>query len=326
MAYTTGVLETFVPADLKAVITAALDLHPAWEFVAEVNQAASSTYDDFTVYKCLGTLNDQGADFFLIFKVTAGWIYYNVCEEVDVISATKRWRNYGVAGSNTPKNIDSVGRYTVSGVAQWDQPFENATYGFGAAQSFTGSMQYAAAYTQWFMSITNSLFVFGVRYGTTTYSGYMGLFDPFRVDDPFPLVAIAFAYNSTSTTSYLEGGMTRHPNPGAQVLANDRSFFSVWPCASSSSRLFGIPYQGATNGVVGGLKEVFLDSVGAARIVLGSKSLPLGWARGLLKANILFAQANSSVVIGGDTVTIDGKTWVTIQNSLWLDTQALDTV
>lgn len=88
-----GQLQSPTQEDVADIIYAVLDDHPAWEFVGKYSS------DNYWVWKCLGTENSLGQDFYYLVEVgVREWFAHNICENID---ESDRAVNPAFSGSTT---------------------------------------------------------------------------------------------------------------------------------------------------------------------------------------------------------------------------------
>lgn len=311
MAFESGFLEVgTTPQDVLDVLEGMLINHPAWEYVEEVAVSGHP----WRIWKCLGTENDFGADFHVALNITstATSLRFNAFENWN--PANKGLRRPCVRSSTTKAcgadgSLDNGQEYT-TGVNYFGGTamFNNFIWAPDA-----GGVEY------WF-SVTQNRIIAATRRSSdnSIANAYVGHFESFIPDHPneHPLVNIQPHQTSTSATVYTVGAWSRHP--GREGITN-RENFAVYPMiagvASDWTKSAGTVGSPGTGDLFHDLKPV------GSRML--SRPLPAGdatWGhlRGLYY-NILDISVVAGVTIG-DTVTIDGDTWVYMgANSNWMN-------
>lgn len=312
MTFYSGSINSTTPnTDIMTVLNTNIAAHAAWEFVETVTGTPSTRVTD--VYKCLGTSNSFGVDFYVgvCRSATAGAAWgFVIGEGWD--SGTKKFTNPGVrCAYNTALTIETDLSYGTDRHAANETTLVAATDGFLRAAGMAlvdSGINYAAstAYT-WYLSVTNDRIVFTSTSNSGTVGLYVGLYDSFHSTslDPFPLYcgalsasphATSFRDVSRSSTVRENGCATRDSGSGSrtQALATSVSVHP-WTWTGAGSNL-------ATTTLT---KEPISNKWWPSRVMLVSIG-HAGAIKGLLKSDVLMLNLGETSEVYGDTVTIDG--------------------
>lgn len=273
---------------LLNAIETLLSGHAAWSFVETV---VSGTFT-CRVWKCLGTANSWGSDWYLILRrstsgIATSAITITACESYDSSGHLMTRFMQSLTTAATPDStLNSVTGTTT--VAPGSAPF---------TMTVTPSV---TTFTYWILLTKNSLVL---RSSIDTSPAYIGLFTPFFAADwptkEFPLVCTLLG-NGNSL-----GACTRCP--GTTVSTANASKVDL--PLSGGTTVLDIGGSALTIGIIAGTSPDILNSkprgrrVGVLRTYSG---LPHG-----AYYDLLFFSVATGVAIG-DTVTIGANTWVAI--------------
>jgi hypothetical protein len=185
--------------------------HAAWEFVEEVAGTGSRITQ---VFKCLGTVNSFGTDFFVgVTRMSlTGAVGFIIGETYD--SGAKTFGK-GAVAANTALTVAADGSYGTARHVANENRLVAATVGFlacgGSNSTISAGMTMPTTGQTYYESISNDRIVIGSFNGTD--SVYVGLYESFHAVgvDPFPLVVLGNHGTAISTlvTAAGYGAFTR---------------------------------------------------------------------------------------------------------------------
>ena len=307
MSYHVGTLSPNINAakELMDTVQVHIDAHPAWQFVEQVPGGVTTT-KRVDVYKCLGTANSFGTDFFMAFtrNTDSGNFQVLLAEQYD--GALKKFTN-GLTNNQSSTAVNADGTHANSVAKHVANESNNPanTTGFLIGPSFPNPTAAASGglvtpSTPWFLSVTNDAVVLSCG----IIQIYVGAYDSSYslAVDPFPIVATHLHPNTSYTGAY------------------SPTFGSVTPGSSGFTRELG----GAgsfVNAAAGGIDKGIIQALGtgnttqqkdpisglwnASRVALTS-SVRRAVRRGLLGSHVR-AISMAEVTEGvGDEITIEG--------------------
>lgn len=290
MSYDTDTILSATPStDLMTVIEAELTAHPAWEFV---ESHVDGSYTN-RIWKCLGSANDWGVDYYVAFmRLTASIgtapIIIEVAEDYNT-STHVATRGIVPPGSTLTPNATDASAYG------------STTYAFSHANwNKTYTLTTTTTAFVYHIVATNNALV--LMTSASTYPVYVGLFTPLWAADfvgkEFPLFVAQIGFNDVDGS----GSFTRNP-PLANVSSLDAFAAYVIP------QLEQCRYQKPIGriGVTGNLSGTKLYG---AQVLVGTGNSSVTEARGYLPDALMFAGSAPR----GDTMTIDGDVWVSMYN------------
>lgn len=299
MSYLSGTIVSNA-SPTTALITAIegeLTAHPAWDYVEEVTEGGFTS----RVWKCLGTLNGWGEDFYVALMRTSASSTLTV-KAAELWNGTLAVRGLPIVTAGAPE-ATFKSKYGATGYA-WSSGNWNAS--LIAAVSVT-SMAYRIIVT------AKGLWVH-TYIGTTSSGMYVGLFDI-----PSPLVPVALEF----------------PLVGAVIndSANVAGSASRRPTASNSANwgFPGLPYDlttvwGYSMGTIPtGVAQLSGRALGAQVPAYVLNDGAAAATRGVMPDVLVFRSETGIVV--GDTITVDSVQYVCLRGtmsnmSLWISTEA----
>lgn len=303
MSYNTGSITSATqPAkDLMDTVGGYIDAHAAWEFVEEV---AGTGTNVARVYKCLGTANSFGADFYVALVRTSltGRVGIVAGETYD--SGTKKFGNgatYGTAVVETGLNYGTARHVAnettmTSNTAGYLKAADGGAAASGVAVNTTGFSFYA--------SVTADRVVLGTLVGSAGTAVYAGLFDSFHAVpgvEAFPL-CVAPAAGGPASTSFT-GATTRATGSatGSQTLPWYLTINNWTPMEPAYGQQAGIS------------KERISNKFLASRIALypGNGVSRSGAVMGRLKDDVRMVTMDETIEAVGDT--LESGAWVVIE-------------
>lgn len=303
MSYATGPIQSATqPAkDLMDTVGTTIDAHAAWEFVEEV---AGTGTNVARVYRCLGTLNGFGTDFYMAMtrtSLTSG-VVVTIGEGYD--STNKRLTNPAVYFTTTPTTPDTDLSYPTDRHVANETTLTAATQGFlygaGAATSnvFTGLGVNTTGYTYW-VHVGATYVVVATRVGTAGTAAFAGLYDSFHAvgADPFPIWCGGLV--STGTAFQAVGGIV-----GAYTRQSVAGALNYQFTGGMNNTPWTTLYSG--NFLSPGAKETISAKWFPSRLLLHENSRRNAM-RGLLPAAVLTIDMTENPEAMGDTVTINGQ-------------------
>lgn len=234
MSYTIGTLNDGVaPATtLMSDLTTIIDAHPAWVYVEEVTDGGTNVA---RVYRCLGTLNAHGVDFYMALRRTSptSAVYCTVFETWT--SAGALIGNFVPAASNTAGTGSFNASEADGSTPLAAQPILTLTH--------TGWLSQAApaVSTRYDISVSNDRIVWATGSAIASNGIYAGLFETYdtSIPDPFPLCVcyVASEQIGNSTAAALpptQSGYTRMTPAVPSARQN-------WIMAYNNSAVFTLP-------------------------------------------------------------------------------------
>ena len=300
MSYQTGSILSATPSnEVMTIIESMLTAHPAWEFVENY---VDGTYTN-RVWKCLGTENGFGQDFYVAFmRLTASIGTAQIIVQVaEQYNATTHVATRALANPGSTFTVD----------ATYAAPYGNTGYAFSHANWYK-SIPYTpttSTFQYYFVVTPNSILMAG---SSTTYPVFAGLYEPFwdgldTIPD-FPLCAIQMGYSDADGS----GAFTRMP--GAQGTSYTDTMAAYWylgAVGSPANALLQTPH-----GSVGTNNPVSKQKLYGAEVcaMTGSGTFP---PKGVFTDMLYFMGSGGR----GDTLTVDGDTWVNVYPQLWMNTE-----
>jgi hypothetical protein len=325
LSYNTGVINNAAPAaTLMSTVQSLIDAHPAWVFIEQVVGSTATNVTD--VYKCLGTLNSFGTDFYVGFTrsgATAGTAKCGFIIGETYDSSAKTFGKGAPYCSNaTALTVAADFSYGTARHVANETSAVALTDGFLRAASLSGSYAgtapgSASTNFTWQLSVTNDRIIL-VTYATTAvvFSGYAGLYDSFHsiAVDPFPLIATAAMSSEQGSSgqadqrlaaSFSGGACTRDAAVAGSITGAFRSAVSghPWTWVRGSQNT-----QWSSSTVS---KEPMSGKWWPSRIVVYPESR-IGAVKGLLKPDLLMADMAEIGEVLGDLITIDGTQYVCV--------------
>lgn len=308
MSYYTGIINNANPAtSVMDTIRPLIDAHPAWVHIETVTGAATNVAD---VFKCLGTVNSFGQDFFVIIARSNGTTYGLGIAEGPYDGATKLMSKVGPLAA-VGGTVAVAGDYSYATARH----VANETTATAATEGFirlTGGLTdrsrilTASANSPYYLSVTNDRIVWSILYqgNAAPYSMYAGLYDSFHntTVDPFPLVA---CHPGSGSYAANEMGAFTREILGGGTPANA---FAYSPNRTWTSQ----PYNGMVGTLPNG-REAVTGKYWPMRTVVGSYLNPRAM-RGLLKADVVVMAMGDVTENVGDVMTIDGVQYVCVTN------------
>lgn len=300
-------VDTTTNQDFMDILEGMLTSHPAWQYIEE--------HDGHRIWRCLGTENDFGADFHISMRISG-------LSTLMRFHAFENW-NTGTKGFSRPTVRGSSSHALGADASlQNGAEFTSGIYYFEGTNHFkptlwapeNGGLEY-------WISVTQNRIIAATRRDSDNAltNVYIGHFETFIPDHPNenPLVSIEPRQISTSLTSYLVGGWSRHPGREDTSI---RENLAVYPMISGAQSDWT-----KTEGQVGGNPDPFHGAPVGSRMLsrpLSSSFSIYGHLRGLYY-NILDISVVAGVTIG-DTVTIgppgDQEQWVYLgANGNWVN-------
>jgi hypothetical protein len=315
---------------LMDVIQPLINAHPAWVFLEQVVSGSKKV----DVYRCLGTLNSVGADFYVgIARGTdAGGVSVMVAEAFD--GAAKTFTN-SVYYSTVAQTINADGTNNNSAAKHVATGSTNPANTSGniygtplvtTPVSITGIPvpSNVAPSTPWWLSVTNEAIVLCSGAMIPVYAGaYDSAYN--SGTDPWPICSVWFAafYNTgffAPAVNLYPGGFTRDIGGSFSHTKAGQGYIS-----GGVNRLMA--YSTALV-----QKDPISGQWLASRVTLGSLTRP-SVRRGVLKSHVISISMPEVTVGIGDTVTVDGVQYaclstpsatsqINVTDSLWVSTAA----
>jgi hypothetical protein len=319
VSYTYTTLTSATPAtDLMAALNTAIDAHAAWQFVETVT-SGSWTAD---IFKCLGTVNSFGSDFYVFFarNSATGSVYVGAGEGWD---ATAKKIQRGCINTGTNAATPATGG---SYATDRSPVTENDVVAGSNGMLFCSQLNLGVNTSgfEYWLIVTNDAIVVGTRVGGTSTFDYVGLYDSFHTTtlDPFPLAALRISNPQDSSQSAAQiGASSRVPNwPGGAITYGWNVCIAATPWTPTN------PGMGSNDTTS---KERISGKWWASRVLVRSGLTTIGANAyrgrdfpGLLKPFVLFLAMTEAIEQVGDTVTIDGVTYTCVWQttnvaSLW---------
>lgn len=303
MSYATGsIVGSPTPStDFVSLIEAQLTAHPAWEFVETYVGVAYTSQ----IWKCLGLYNSWGQDFYVAISIQTstlgtGTIYLDAYEQYNVTT------HLGIRGVPNPGS-------TLTPTA------DGSAYGnTGYAPRATQWNPYTYLYTStvnfdYYILVTNNSLLFKSG-ASLAYGLQAGVFEPvWPHPNEWPLHLMVWGNADTDAS----GGTSRRP--GVTVSSTDTYAIYSYPT-------FTIGYETLMGSISDTTNTLYAsgDAVGARPMIYHTNPVE-GKVRGFIPDLLIFEQ--HADVARGDTVTIDGKVWVCVDdagtNGLWMNTEAV---
>lgn len=286
--------------DLLTIIEASLTTHPAWEFVEEYVISTVTT----RVWKCLGTENDFGTDFYICFRYTtasAGTadLYITAAEEYSTST------HQATRGVGNPANIitpdATYNAYQGATAANF-----NSTVWNQLCWSVTSTVSF-----EYFVAVTSN-YILVKTSATPTYANYVGLFQPFFPSNAneFPLVLCPFGNIDVDGS----GSVSRRPT----VTTSMTDAFAI-SCDENQSTM---RYETAVGTVADTSASLYQSGDGpvGCRALVYHTNTTGGTYRGLFYDVVILNQHGD--VSRGDTVVINGETYYCVDDAgsygLWI--------
>ncbi|MGH9266736.1 MAG: hypothetical protein ACRD0D_01010 [Acidimicrobiales bacterium] len=312
MSYNTGNIVSAQPAkDWMDTVGGFIDAHAAWELVEEVAGASTRVT---RVYRCLGTQNGFGTDFYI------GLCRTSLTSAVGVVlgetwDATAKTFGKGAVfhgGAAVPAADES--HATVRHVAN-ETTMVAQTNGFLWATSTNGVVVNTSGFTYYVTVAPNSVVWANSGTGVGIVGSYTGLYDRFHSAalDPFPLVNVVMV-NSATGSSTAGGAVTRAIGQGTSSASLPWAA-GVTPWSQAEPTVL--------SNLAGDARETLSDRWWASRVALQAQVIPSsnsfrgGTMHGLLKAHLLFIVPQEVSAAVGDTVTDQASvTWVLLSGTV----------
>ena len=312
MSFNTASLNSVTPAQtFMDTIKTIIDAHAAWVFVEQVIGTVTTNITD--VYKCLGSVNSFGTDF-----------YVGVCRS----GATPATASVGfIIGETYDSTLKKFGKggiwcsYGATLTVESDLSYltprhvANETTLAAITEGFLRSVCYSAthgvapgtsgvAYNYW-ISVSNDRIV--LNNSNLQPAVYLGLYDSFHSTalDPFPIIATGliptiYSTNETrlSPSMNCSGVFTRDAGPIGVTTGAFRGSSSgkawTWQKGSVGAWFTSTP-----------TKEPISGMWWASRIVVWPESR-YGAVKGLFKPDVLLLNMGEASEAVGDNITISG--------------------
>lgn len=302
MVYATAdVLASPEPTNvLRAAITTAIAGHPGWELVKDYTSGAYTC----RTWKCKGASNGYGTDFFVtLFWGTASSatasMFWACSEQFNATS------NLLIRPCANPAS-------TLTPEATWASAYGATGYGPSASQIHTGvtTAVSTVAMTYWIKVTKRGIFV---KTSSDTYGTYAGLFEPlWGHPQEFPI----WLWEIGDADVDGAGSVSRRP-ACAGISMTDA--FAVESHIDTGTHCLSTPMGSLPFG-----RELYGGKTIGSRYLLRHANGQNGEIRGLAWDCLVFMQ--EADVARGDMVTVDGHTYVCIDDSasagLWMDKDA----
>lgn len=303
MSYQTGPIQnaTQPSKDLMDTVGAVIDAHAAWEFVEEVVGTGTNIS---RVYRCLGTLNGFGSDFYAALtrtSLTSGVVVV-MGEGYDAVN--KKLIKPAVYFTTTPTAPAADLSYPVDRHVANETTLTAATQGFlhgagaNVSNTFTGLGVNTTGFTYW-VHVGSNYVVVATRVGSTGTVAYAGLYDSFHTTtvDPFPIWCGGFV--STGTAFQAVGGIvgayTRQSVAGALNYQFTGGMDNAgWTRIATANALSPVT------------REAISNNWFPTRLLLHENSRRNAM-RGLLKPAVLAIDMAENPELMGDTVSVSGQ-------------------
>lgn len=302
MSYQSGPIQSAQPAkDLMDTVGAVIDAHAAWVFVEEVVGTGTNVS---RVYRCLGTANGFGTDFYVSLtrtSLTSGVVVV-AGEGYDAVAKTLT--NPAVWFTTVPTTPDADWSYPVDRHVANETTLNATTQGFlygagsAVANVYTGLLSNTTGFTYW-VFVGPRYLVVATRVGTSGYVAHAGLYDSFHntTVNPFPLwCGTLTASNGFQVVGGIVGAYTRHGIGAAAASANYQFTGGLntapWTSLISAN-------QSAVS------KELISGKWFPSRVMLHENSRRNAM-RGLLDPAILVIELAEAPETMGDTALVDG--------------------
>lgn len=307
MAYSTGTTEsdsypakTFMESIIHPLMTA-----NGWTYVEEYVSSGRTA----RIYKSPATGNGV-ADFYVtVYRSSDSGtaVAFGVGEVYD--TGTHRLMKYAPYSSNTVPNSSD---YTIVDASGKDPTL-------GESSSFYNpSVNLSTTGHSWWLSVNVKRLIVATRVASTDYQVYVGLVDNLIDTSLYPSAAVPILiYQGDSAGSSSSGAdrngaaMTREPGQTAATSANWAVYHTGISFSYYETTWPGGMYHDYDPLWTGGKHLVYRVPIRAARDGL---KLP----RALFPADVVILPRLSSV--HGDTITLDGKTWVQMMPRMFVDT------
>ena len=326
MSYNSGTLSAGANAvkELMDTFQPLIDAHAAWQFVEQVAGAGAKRVD---VYKCLGSLNSFGTDFFMAFVrgTDNGNFLVLLAEQYD--GTLKKFTN-GLTTNGSAITVNADGTHANSGAKHVANESCNPTFttGYlcGPSSPNVGSNQtgtVVAPSSPWYLSVTNDAVVVSCGTNQVYVGAYESAYSPSI--DPFPIVATHLHPNTSYASSF-------SPTFGASAMGQSGFTREIGGAGSFANAASGGIDRGLIQCVGTGNTSVQKDPISnlwnASRLVLTS-GVRRAVRRGLLADHVLaIPMAEPATEAVGDIITIDGVVYTcflvpntTIYNGNYLD-------
>lgn len=298
MSYATGQITASVTPtdDLLDELEVLLAAHEAWTFVEEVTEGGLV----HRVWKNSGAFNDWGDDFFVSFSQQtnqngAGSLFVLPFEEWDTTAKQARRGAYTPSASVTPDATYASGR---------GDTLDNLSHN----SYFTKNIVVTTSqvdFNYWLIVTKNGAFI---NTDVSNYGAYGGLFEPFNPnhEQEFPLVAWVIGNGASSNSS----AVTRRPGQSGASISQCFAIYSHYSTSAVWTLLEGnIPHGNVYLG----------DSCIGSRYAVRYHNTTGVTHRGLMYDVLVFL---SNDVDPGDTITVNGDTYVYFRNNFWVNTEA----
>lgn len=297
MAYTSGTETSDASATATLVnrIETALTAHSAWEYVEEVTEGGYTS----RVWKNKGTENDFGSDWYLALMRTSDTsdLTFKAAEDWDGSLAYR--------GCANPSNTYTPG-------ATYASAYESAGYSWSST-NINGYVKLSTNTTSfsWKVHINSKRLIVQTAVGTTVSNIiYTGIFD---VPEPFASASYSAMEFPLCVAPILgddfdsNGSTSRRPQSVGMSLAD---------CFATDTRYspnYQYLYQYFVSQATGQVGNVATVPPIGTRIYLKNSDNHNGGHRGIFSDIAMFYSAGLSS-IGGDTITISGSSYVSLNN------------
>lgn len=302
MGYVTGQITSSASHldDVITAIEAEMTAHPAWTFIEEYDISATVRY---RIWRNEWDQNDWGESFYIAFAFDPNYgttddFSIKVFEDWDAGNKTaargcpnpSRTQTIGADGSLRGTTYDSLGTSI------------NADF-YHCSRAYTRTND--VDFTYWAAVTKNCLIIFT---SPSPYITYAGLFESFGAShvNEFPLAIVPILYGDDDYS----GTCTRRPGEEGEYMYDA---YAIEGRSHQWTRTDGtIPtsnYDFYGGGALG--SRLYIDH---ERANVGPT------VRGLYYDLLYFAVAAG--VEAGDTITVQGSTWVYLKSNIWMNTQA----
>lgn len=280
-----------------------------WTFVESFSVTRSAVAYTVRVWKCSGTVNDWGVDYYALFgypTATPTSVYLTICEQYD--SATHKLFYPAVSTSVALADGSSSG--ASSGILLSDATTSGPNWASWVATTLTANTQ-----ADWYVSITKRHLAFSLSSAAGARGAFIvGGHPPFPGYTQAQMPTMWFTTFSVSSSS---SGATR-------AGANGVTYPSTGPFTA------GLTKQGVPCGAVsssGPMLDRFTLSVTGTPVLVGGNDIYSGPSTsgggysGLLRCTtpvtglLTFTETSPGSPRNGDRVTVGGKTYARFGNS-----------
>lgn len=272
---------------LRNKIEAILTTHLAWDFVEEVLSGAVT----YRVWKCLGTHNAQGVDFFVFIREDGtGLLGFGASELYDAVGDTVN--NFCPANISVASEAD----WSVGGTSAGAKAITGADV---FHSSSNGVVLVNTTSFDYFIQVTNDYLLFATSAGSTTFGAIAGLHESYMPADRVPLFAASL---SVSVGAGYGPSYSRQLNPTS-------GFSNTWTSTYGLAHS-GVRFSAAPVTFGGSADAIAQDRFHFSRIqvIVPRQEVARGYLRGLYRDLVSVPYTGTPALVG-DTITLAGATY-----------------